>query len=196
MPKIEVDEAEYNQMAALRGIASKIVGKPEARKLLEQAHKMVDPNASTPTLDDEANSPVKAMEKSFNERIAAMEKARDDEKREQTLAAIAERQATGIAKLRRSGYTDEGVAAVQKLMDTKGLLDVDDAVAIFERTNPPAMPVTPGGGLTGDRWNFADNNEADKNIQALLAGKGDSQSADAAAMRMAQQTLAEMRGGR
>ena len=48
MAKIEVDEAEYNRMVALQGVASKIVANPSARKMLEQAHKLVDPNAPTP----------------------------------------------------------------------------------------------------------------------------------------------------
>ena len=65
MAKIEVDEAEFNQMVALRGVAAKIVANPAARRQLEAAHKLVDPNAATPLLDQEAqqNAPIKEMEK-------------------------------------------------------------------------------------------------------------------------------------
>jgi hypothetical protein len=195
----EVDEAEYNQLIALRGVASKIVANPAARKRLEEAQKMVDPNAPTPTLDAEAAqmAPIKEAEKRLADEIAALKKEREDEKREQTLAAIADKQSKAIAQLRRQGYTDEGVAAIEKLMETKGLLDVEDAVAIFERANPPQMPVTPGG-LTGERWNFADQptDGGDKDIAALLSNKGDGPGGDAAAMRMANATLQEMRGAR
>ena len=126
-----------------------------------------------------------------------MKKQREDEKRETTLAALADKQTKAIAGLRRQGYTDEGVKQIEKLMETKGLLDVEDAVAIFERQNPPQMPATPGG-ITGDRWNFADQpvDGGDKDIMALLANKGDGPSADAAAMRLANATLVEMRGSR
>ncbi len=199
MPKIEIDEAEYNQMVALRTVASKIVAKPESRKLLEQAQRMVDPSAPTPMLDQEAQhlAPVNALKTELSEQIAALKKEREDEKREQTLAALADKQAKGLAGLRRAGYTDEGIAAIEKLMETKGLLDVEDAVAIFERANPPAMPVTPGG-ITGQAWNFADQptEGGDKDIAALLANKGDGPGADAAAMRMANATLQELRGAR
>jgi len=34
---IEVDEGEYNQMIALRNVASKIVADPKARRKLEEA---------------------------------------------------------------------------------------------------------------------------------------------------------------
>jgi hypothetical protein len=195
MPKmVEITEEEHNQLQALRGVAAKIVAKPESRRLLEQAQKLVDPNAATPLLDQEAAqlAPVKAMETALNERIAKFEKERDDEKRESTLRAIADKQTAGLSRLRKAGYTDEGVAAVQKLMEDKGLLDVDDAVAIFERANPPQMPSTPSGGMTGTAWGFADNSDSDKSIQELIANKGEGNTVD----KMAIQALQDFRSGR
>jgi len=150
MPKIEVDEGDYNRMLALQGVASRIVADPKARRKLEEAHKLVDPNASTPFLDQErlANEPLNVMKTELTDQIAALKKERDDEKREQTLASIADKQAKAFARLKNEHrYTDEGVEAVRKLMETKGLLDVDDAVAIFERANPPAVPATPAAEL-------------------------------------------------
>jgi hypothetical protein len=199
MAKIEVDEAEYSQMVALRGVAAKIVAKPESRRLLEQAQKLVDPNAPTPLLDQDAQhlAPVNALKTELSEQIAALKKERDDEKREQTLAKIASDQERAFGRLKtQHHYTDEGVEAVRKLMEAKGIIDVDDAVAIFERSNPPQMPVTPGGGLTGDKWNFADTTGADKAISDLIASKGDGGMADAIVNRMANETLVELRGGR
>ena len=195
MPKmVEITEEEHNQLQALRGVAAKIVAKPESRRLLEQAQKLVDPNAATPLLDQEAAqlAPVKAMETALNERIAKFEKERDEEKRESTLRAIADKQTAGLSRLRKAGYTDEGVAAVQKLMEDKGLLDVDDAVAIFERANPPQMPSTPSGGMTGTAWGFADNSDSDKSIQELIANKGEGNTVD----KMAMQALQDFRSGR
>jgi hypothetical protein len=193
MPKaIELDEGEYNQLVALRGIAQKIVSNKKANALLEQAHKLVDPNVPTPTLDAERSQtePLTAMQKKFDDEIAALKKERDDEKRDATLASIAQRQAEGIARLKRERWTDEGVAAVQKLMETKGLLDVDDAVAIFERNNPTPIPATPGGGA-GGAWNFTDMaGEADKAIKDLIDSKGQN---DQIADRMAGQALNEFR---
>ena len=83
---------------------------------------------------------------------------------------------------------------VRKLMETKGLLDVDDAVAIFERANPPPVPATPGGGMTGTSWGFADvNADSDKLIQELIATKGESTSVSD---RMANNALQDFRAGR
>jgi hypothetical protein len=192
---VEVDEAEFNQMVALRQVASKMVAKPESRRLLEQAQKLVDPNAPTPLLDAEAAqlAPVKEMEKKLADEIAALKKERDDEKREAMLATINGKQEAAFKRLKSEHrYTDEGVEAVRKLMETKGLIDVDDAVAIFERTNPPQMPATPSGGMTGSAWNFADvTAEVDKSIQDLIATKGQN---DQIADRMATAALNEFRG--
>lgn len=191
MPKIEVDEGEYNQMVALRTVAQKIVANPKARKMLESAQKEVDPNASTPTLDAEAQqlAPVNALKTELSEEIAALRKDREDEKKQRTLDDLAAKQTAGLARLRKAGYTDEGVTAIQKLMEDKGLFDVDDAVAIFERNNPPQIPVTPGG--IGS-WGFADlAGEPDTDIKALIASRGEN---DQVADRMALNALKEFRG--
>src|SRR5258707_14540505 len=193
MAMVEIDEAEFNRLRALQSVASKIVANPAARKQLEAAHKLVDPNAATPTIDAENNqlAPVKELETKLNERIAAFEKLQDDEKKQRTLDALALKQTEGLAKLRRAGYTDEGVAAIQKLMEDKGLFDVDDAVAIFERNNPPQAPVTPGG--IGS-WGFTDmSGESDKSIQDLISSKGENEQV---ADRMARDALNEFRGQR
>lgn len=190
---VELDEEEFNRLAQLRGVAAKIVANPKARVMLEQAHKLVDPNAPTPMLDQETSrlEPVKEMEKKFADEIAALKKEREDEKREATLAALAQKQKDGFAALRRQGYTDEGIQAIEKLMETKGLLDVNDAVAIFEKSNPPPTPSSPSGGMTGTAWGFADvNAESDKAIQELIASKGQN---EALADRMAISALNDFR---
>jgi len=63
------------------------------------------------------------------------------------------KQTEGLAKLRRAVTPDEGVTAVQTLMDDKGLLDVDEPFAIFERNHPPQTPVT---AEASGSWGFAD----------------------------------------
>jgi hypothetical protein len=195
MPKIEIDEAEYNRLAALHGIASKIVANPAARRQLEAAHKLVDPSATTPMLDQDRlqAEPVNALKTELSEQIAALKKERDDEKREATLARIASEQEKAFGRLRAQRYTDEGIESIRKLMETKGLIDVDDALAIWERQNPPATPATPSGaGMTGSSWGFTDTNaDTDKSIQELIATKG---AVDSVADRMAMTALNEFRG--
>src|SRR6266851_157553 len=193
----EIDEGEYNQLLALQRVASKIVADPKARRKLEEAQKLIDPNAATPMLDQDrlANEPLNVMKGELSAEIAALKKERDDEKREQTLASIADKQAKAFARLKNEHrYTDEGIEAVRKVMEAKGLLDVDDAVAIFERANPPAVPATPGGGMTGTSWGFADvNDKSDELIKQLIASKGED---DYVTNQMANVALQDFRAGR
>ena len=74
-------------------------------------------------------------------------------------------------------------------MTAKGLTDVEDAVAIFEKQNPPQMVVSPGG--VGS-WGFTDlSAESDKSIEALIQSKGQN---DQVADRMALEALRDFRG--
>ena len=197
MAKVEIDEAEYNRMMALQTVAQRIVANPAARRRLEEAQKLADPNAPTPMLDADrlANEPLNAIKTELSAEIKALKDEREAERRDATLARIAEKQERAFGKLKTEHrYTDEGVAAVRKMMEDKGILDVDDAVAIFERAKQPQMPSTPTGGMTGQAWGFVTNNdEADKDIAALIASKGEN---DAVVERMSHRALQEFRSGR
>jgi hypothetical protein len=191
MPKIEIDEEEANRLYALRGVAAKIVANPAARKKLEEAQKLIDPNAATPTLDAEAQhlAPINAFREEMTKRFDDLTKGQEERERQSRINEIAGKQASDKAQLRKDGYTDEGLAGIDKIMTDKGLLDVMDAVAIFERNNPPPTPMAPGA---GSGWNFTDlTAEADKNITDLIASRG---SNDQIADRMVREALNEFRG--
>jgi hypothetical protein len=191
MAKIEIDEDEHNRNLQLRNVAAKIVANPAAKKLLEQAHKLVDPNVTTPTLDAEKaiSEPLTDLEKRLTEKVDGITKTLEDRDRQARINEIAAKQASDKAQLRKDGYTDEGLAAIEKIMTDKGLLDVMDAQAIFERNNPAPPPVTPGIG----GWGFLDSTAeaADKNIADLIASRGQN---DQIADRIARDTLNEIRG--
>ena len=192
---VEVDEAEYNQMVTLRGVANKIVSQPAARRLLEQAHKLVDPNAVTTLLDEEArrNEPINAMKTQLQAEIDALKKEREEEKRDKHLQTLAEKQDRDFAALRREHrFTDEGIESLRKMMETKGILDVNDAHAIWEKQHPPAAPAMPSGGMTGTSWGFTDA-QGDKDLLELIATRGE---AGHVVDRMALQALQDFRSHR
>lgn len=187
---VEIDEDEFNRLNTLRGVAARIVDNPQARKLLEQAQKIVDPSAKTPTLDAEKErlEPIEALRKEMSEFRESLTKSQEDKERQARVNEIAARQERDKARLRREEhYTDDGIKAVEKIMEEKGLLDVADAVAIFERNNPPPAPATPGIG----QWNFTDSTgDSDKNITDLISSRGQN---DQIADRMAREALNEFR---
>lgn len=189
MPKIEIDEAEWNKIQGTMGVLKSIAANPKAAKLVEQAHKMVDPNAPTPKL--EADAPLTEALENVNKTLAELRKEREDEKAsretQQKLDALRAQQDASWAKLR--GLTDEGRKKVQEIMDNKGILLPEDAYLIFERDNPPPPPVMPGG--TGP-WNFMEPTAEDgQDIKKLIESKGE----NAPLLdKMIREGLAEVRG--
>ena len=154
MASIEVDEEEVRASRTLRQTLSKVLANPKAKLLMQQAHKMVDATAITPELDQAAlvTEPVLEMQK----RLDDMEKTRKEEKAEAEknakLNAITGSIEAGKARLRRDGWTDEGIAGVEKIMDEKGILDPEIAAAYFEKLHPPQQIAASSGSARGTSW--------------------------------------------
>lgn len=172
MPMVEIDEAELRRHRTLSQTVSTILSNPKAKRLVQQAHKMVDPKAITPELDQEAvvAEPIDALRKEFSDFAADIKKDREEREKTARISELQTRHTTGIAELRRAGWTEEGIKGVEALMEQKGLLDPMDAAAIFEKQHPPAAPATPSG---SGAWNFAEGITDDQaDIKKLLDSKG------------------------
>jgi ribosome assembly protein YihI (activator of Der GTPase) len=192
MPKVEVDEAEILEARRLKGVLAAITADPKRKARLELLHKEVDPNVPTPTND--MLKPVDDAVAGVSKQIADLQKQLADEKAEsekqRNLAQLTQRVDSGLASLKQAGWMDEGIAKVKAIMEEKGLLDVEDAVAIFERRNPPTTPIAPGG---SGAWNFMDDasGDADADIKKMIETKGNS---EALLNSMVNKTLQEVRG--
>jgi hypothetical protein len=197
MPKIvEVDEEELLRLRRVNAVVGKIAQHPEAGTLLEQAHKFVDPDAPTPALERKKQlaEPIEAVRKEFEDYKKAQAEEKAKAEHEARIRSLSNQRDEGIARLRRAGWTDDGIKGVEQLMDEKGLLDVQDAADLFEKRNPPPPPSNPTG---SGAWNFLDlpSGEApdDQFVKRLLETKGQQ---DGVTDRHAQLALSELRGGR
>ena len=54
MATIEIDESELGNLKKIQATIAKISTNPEGKRLLQKAHKLIDPNAVTPDLDADA----------------------------------------------------------------------------------------------------------------------------------------------
>lgn len=172
---VQITEAEYNESQRLRGQVAKLFGNKKARALVEKAYKELDPTAATPTADEleQANAPIDALRKDFNEFVKAENDRREKEETERKVADFSKKMEEQYAELRAQGYTDEGIAAVKKLVEEKNLFPLD-AAAIHERNNPPQATVVPTG--NSGAWNFMQQpDDGDKDIKDLIASKGESE---------------------
>lgn len=194
---VEVDEEELRSNRELRQVVSKIYADPKARLLVQEATKMIDPNARTPELDavrsrNEVVEPVTKELAELKKQLADEKAAAENDRK---LAALTAKIESGFDKLRREHrLTDEGVTAVRKLMDEEGITNPEIAWAALERQHPPQDLVSPNGPGSGS-WNFLEtpSGDADADIKKLIESRGDGPGADLITGKLARDALNEMR---
>ena len=197
MPTVEVDELQLQQSNKLRQTMEGWLKNPKARRKVLEAQKIVDPKAEIPELDEP--DPIEALRAESDKKIADLQKKIDDDaaarERDGRIAQLQTLKDNGIAKLREQRYTDDGIKAVEKIMEDKGILDPLDAAAIFERDHPPQAPVQQTG---SGHWNFGElpsstDDVDDKYVESLLKAGKNGISDGALSQRIAQ-TITEVRG--
>ena len=194
---VEVDEVQLQQSHKLKQTVENWLKNPKAKRKILEAQKLVDPKADIPELDEP--DPIEALRAESTKEIADLKKQIEEDKanreRDGRLAQLQTLKDSGIKKLREQRYTDDGIKAVEKIMEEKGILDPLDAAAIFERDHPPQAPVqqTGSGG-----WNFgelpASTDDADEKYVDQLLKAGKNGISDGALMQRVGNTINEVRG--
>jgi hypothetical protein len=193
MPQVEIDEVELLRLKRQDQTVQTLMANPKAKKKIFEAYKEHDPNARIPELDAEeaAKAPVLELQKQVSELQQKLDEEKAERDKKAKLDALTGNVETGKRKLREAGWTDEGISAVEKLMEEKGILDVEIAAAFYEKQHPPQVPATPSG-VGG--WNFAEApDDSDAYSKALLASKNAADN-DALVMREAGKALDDFRG--
>lgn len=188
----EVDETEFlNSQTVIRTVNA-MMSDPKARKLVQQAQKIVNPNVVIPELD--AAAPVleevtalRAENASILARMNAEKEERENRERVATFTASWESKKSA---LRQRGYTEEGITAIEALAEERGLADLEAASALFDRLHPPAEIADP---TSFNSFNMFENGATNEDFKKLLEAQGD----DSAAERnMINAALSEVRGQR
>lgn len=193
MAVVELDEVELQRLRKQDQTVHALMANPKAKRKILEAYKDAVPDAKIPELEMEeaAKAPVMELQK----QVSDLQKKIDDDKaereKEAKLAALNGSVESGLAKLRRAGWTDDGLAEVRKLMDERGIIDPEIAAAYYEKQHPPQAPATPSG-VGG--WNFMEPPaDDDAYVKALTADKTAAEN-DQLVMREASKTLQEFRG--
>lgn len=169
----EIDESQLANYRTLQEFVQRGLAHPEGRKLLKQAEKLLYPDRAVPEVDAaaEVRAEVDAKLKTLDEKMAALDAAEAKRKEEEGKATLARQWQGGRDLLRAGGYTDEGVTAVEKLMEERGIFDHEAAAALHEKMHPPPEPTTVGGSTA---WNFfekpADEGPLKNALAALVEG--------------------------
>ena len=193
MAAVEIDEVELLRLRKQDQTVQHIWGNPKARRKIQEAVKEADPNMRIPELEIEeaAKAPVMALEKT----VADLQKQIADDKAEREkndkLNALNTSVESGFGKLRKAGWTDDGLVEVKKLMEERGIIDPEIAAAYYEKQHPPQLPATPSG---VGAWNFGEvADDTDAYSKALMASKNAAEN-DSLVMREAGKALQEIRG--
>lgn len=167
---VEIDETELANLRRIAGIAEIVAKHPKARALQQEAVRMAAPDQVGPEtiLRSEFSEGLNAIRDELKADREAREKATKEREEAESLAKLQTRWASGQAKARAKGYTDEGLTQLEKFMEERGVADHEIAIPAFERANPPPEPIVTGN----QSWNFLDRNlgEAPPDIKALLDG--------------------------
>ena len=191
MATVEIDEAEFANLKRVRDTVAKIAAQPEGKKLMQKAHKLVDPNAVTPDLDEDEKKIAAQTEwqKKFEDLQSKIDAKDAEREKNEKLASLNSKMESGRRALRDAGWTKEGIEGVEKLMEDKGILDHEIAAAFIEKQNPPQEVMSPrafGG------FNFVEQpKDEDAFLKALLDSKGDD---DNAVLRVAADAVSDLRG--
>ena len=193
MAAVEVDEVELLRLRKQDQTVQHIWGNPKARRKIQEAVKEADPNMRIPELEIEeaAKAPVLALEKTVNELREQIATDKAEREKNDKLNALNTSVEGGFGKLRKAGWTDDGLVEVKKLMEERGIIDPEIAAAYYEKQHPPQVPATPSG---VGAWNFGEvADDTDAYSKALMASKNAAEN-DSLVMREAGKALQEIRG--
>lgn len=153
MPKIEVEESEFLASQQVTQTVAKMLQNPKARRLVQEATKIVRPDAVIPEIDAAAPvmEAVANLRKELDDERAERKKERDERASNETTNELKTKWQAGQSMARDQGYTDDGLKALEDFMQAEGIFSHKIGIAAFEREHPPAQLVQPSG-MTA--WDF------------------------------------------
>lgn len=168
---IEIDETELSGLKSLQATVQKWMANPAARRKVLEAQKALDPNIVIPELD--AAKPLEAALSEMDKKLSALDerlsKDADERAKAKTISELTSCWEKGRGELRTQGYTDEGLTKIEKLMEERGIADHDAGAALFDRLNPPEVPIAPqNSGFDVLMNNFASNGTDESSRKALF----------------------------
>jgi hypothetical protein len=153
MALVEVDETELSNLRGIQQVLAQVEKHPEARAMAQKAVALAAPERAGPEVKirgelDEFRNEIKGVLTTF---VDEQKAAREENETATARRALETRWMEGRQKARAAGYNnEEGLNALEKFMEEKGVADHEVAIPAFERLHPPPEPLMTGG----NRWDF------------------------------------------
>jgi hypothetical protein len=173
MPRIEVEEADYNAAAGVTSVVQQMMNNPVSRKMLLQARKVVNPNVSIPEIDQAApiNEAVTQVHGELNKlRAELAERDRLAAERE-TMEKFNAKWEGQAAQLRSAGWRAAGIEAVKTFAEENGIADLSIAADAWQARNPAPPASTTSGGMFG-LFGGGNADKEDTYVQDLMKSGG------------------------
>ena len=142
MAIVEMDDKEVAALKAGYALLDSMMKNPKTKADTEKLIKTVKPDVVTSA---DVLAPATEEIKKLREDFEGFAKKAKEERQDADLKA-------GFDSLRKRGYQDEGVEAIQKLMIERNIPDIEAAAALFDRLNPPKSQAP--SGFAGTEWGF------------------------------------------
>jgi hypothetical protein len=165
--KIEIEESELANLRQVNDVAALIGKNPKARAMLQAAVVEVAPERAGPEhfLRNEFTEAIGSIREDLSKDREERAKEKQEREADEARRKLESRWLDGRAKLRADGVMQEGIEAVEKLMEDEGIPSHEAARLLYEKRNPPPEPVVTGG----SRWNFFDRSAEAANDTAFKA---------------------------
>lgn len=174
---VEIDETQLGSLQTIAKITQGLLNNPKTRKAYLETVKAAHPNIPIPEIDAAApiNSEISGLKTAMTEFMGKIEKTFDDERTERVRRGVDRAVEDGRSLMRKRGYTEEGIKAVEDMMSAEGIGDYNNALKIYEHDHPLASPGRPG---RTNIFEFIDESAKPAEKQAeyikdLMATRGD-----------------------
>lgn len=148
----EIDDAALAQFRNIDAFVRRGLSNPQTRRKLLEVQKTLNPDTVIPEIDEseplraELNALRGEMQKDREERAEA---ERQREERAQ-LTQLTGKWTEGRALAKKRGYSDDGLATLEKFMEEHLLPSHEAAMPYYEQSHP--LPVSAVS--SGTRWDF------------------------------------------
>lgn len=136
----QLTDEQYQQALNLDAFVRRGLANPKTRAKLLEIQKQLNPKVAIPEHD--AAQPLYDEIRKLNERL-------DERDNSERLTAMNSQWSAGRNKLKKRGYTDDGLAQLEQFMEESGIISHDHAAAAYEAVHPQPTPAQGSG-----NWNF------------------------------------------
>lgn len=174
MANVEIDEAQLQQMQHTVKTVAQIIQDPKRRLKLLELQKEAMPTAVIPELDAQRGSEevLQSINKKMDEFMKAQAEREEKREADARLAEFTGRIEKGRSLLKSRGFDADGIAAVEKIMEERGIANHEDAMTVWERLHPTPTPIS-SSGFGGLNFLEQAKKQGEDDMAKLLASRGD-----------------------